>query len=429
MNQNVILNSRPAILDWPEKPRVILGQLGAEPPFGETEVAIRDAVHSFAEKVMRPAGKALDRMDPNRQLDQGSPYWTFMQGFGALGLSVAQLMAMEPGLRASVLTIVNEELGWGDGGLSIVLGATMLPHVMMHYFGREDLIKRFPEGQPGCWSITEPDHGTDTLDPNKQIFHANGQYGKPNCVATIKGDTVVLKGQKSAWCSNGPAAELCILYVAADTGAGPDPERGACLIVPLNAPGVSKGKPIAKLGQRPLPQGELFFDSVELPISNILAGPDEYQRALYAIHCEANTLMGAVWTGAARAAYELAYDYAHERKQGGVPIIRHQSVAQRLFHMARKVELSRSLTRRVAQYNALSSLPSLQSAMMAKVTGTQASFEVASEAVQIFGGNGMTDAYPIEKIFRDTRAALIEDGCNEILSIKGGFQLADQARL
>lgn len=157
------------------------------------------------------------------------------------------------------------------------------------------------------------------LDPDRKLFAASGEYGRPNCVATIKDDRVILHGQKAAWCSNTPAAELCVLYVAADTGAGPDPRHGACLIVPLDLPGVQKGKVIAKMGQRALPQGEIFFDQVELPLANILAGPADYQRAVYAIHAEANGLMGAVWTGAARAAYELAFDYAHERKQGGLP--------------------------------------------------------------------------------------------------------------
>lgn len=431
MNEQTTIaaTARPAIHSWDADPRMPLGTLGAEAPMSEEHSAIHEALNGFAKRVMRPIGQKLDRMDPTDQLKPESPYWEFMRGFGELGLSVADIMGMPAVERASLLCLANEEFGYGDGGLAIVLGATMLPHVMMHHFGRTDLIERYPEGTPGCWAITEPDHGTDMLDPDRKIFAPQGRYGRPNCVATIKGDTVVLNGQKSAWCSNAPAADLCVLYVAADTGGGADPVKGACVIVPMDAPGVTKGKTIAKMGQRALPQGELFFDNVELPLSNILAGPDDYRRAVYAIHAEANTLMGAVWTGNARAAYELAYDYAHERKQGGVPILRHQAVAQRLFHMARKVEMSRALTRRVALYNATAQTPSLPSAMMAKVTGTQIAFEVASDAMQMFGGNGMTDEYPIEKIFRDARLSMIEDGCNEILAIKGGYSLADPERM
>ena len=134
----------------------------------------------------------------------------------------------------------------------------------------------------------------------------------------------------------------------------------------------------------------------------------------------------SIFTGVAQAAYDLALDYAHERKQGGVPIIRHQNVAYRLFHMARKVEASRALTRRVALFNNTADTPALQAGMMAKVTATQTAFEVASDSLQIFGGNGLTREHPIEKIMRDARASMIEDGCNEVLAIKGGYYLMDE---
>ena len=144
-----------------------------------------------------------------------------------------------------------------------------------------------------------------------------------------------------------------------------------------------------------------------------------------AIHSEANALMGATFTGCARSAYEHAHAYAHERKQGGVPIIRHQDVAKRLFHMARKVEISRAISRRAVTFNMTNHMPSLPVAMFAKTTSTQHAFEVASEAVQMFGGNGVTLEYPVEKIMRDARSSMIEDGCNEVLAIKGGMGLID----
>ena len=90
---------------------------------------------------------------------------------------------------------------------------------------------------------------------------------------------------------------------------------------------------------------------------------------------------------------------------------------------------ARALTHRVVHYNFASPQPSLHAAMTAKVTATQTSFEVASDALQIFCGNGLTREYPIEKIMRDARASLIEDGCNELLAIKGGTLLADPALL
>jgi len=118
-------------------------------------------------------------------------------------------------------------------------------------------------------------------------------------------------------------------------------------------------------------------------------------------------------------------DYARERRQGGVPIAAHQNVAYRLFHMYRKVEAARALARRAMLYNFTQPVPALHAAMASKITGTQAAFEVASDALQIFCGAGIRRDRPIEKIFRDARLSMIEDGCNEILAIKGGRYLAD----
>src|SRR5699024_12632166 len=97
----------------------------------------------------------------------------------------------------------------------------------------------------------------------------------------------------------------------------------------------------------------------------------------------------------------------------------------RSLRMARKVELSRAIARRASRYNMLASLPALQAAMCSKITATEHALEVASAAVQMFGGNGVTLEYPVEKIFRDARSSLIEDGCNEVLSIMGGELLSD----
>jgi alkylation response protein AidB-like acyl-CoA dehydrogenase len=108
--------------------------------------------------------------------------------------------------------------------------------------------------------------------------------------------------------------------------------------------------------------------------------------------------------------------------QGGVPIIEHQSVRSRLFKLLAKTEAARSLSRRVSYYNATH--PALlQYSIASKVFATNTAFEVASEALQLFGGNGLTKEYPMEKLLRDTRAAMVEDGCNELLSILGGSKL------
>ncbi|MBI5617061.1 MAG: acyl-CoA dehydrogenase family protein [Gammaproteobacteria bacterium] len=427
MDEHYARRTRPDAppFNWPAAPHTTPDALGAEAPPSTLEAEMRRTVHQFAARVMRPIGVALDGLTAAEVIAPGSPYFDYRSELMKLGLTPRAFLELTAEERGRLFPVIMEEFGWGDAGLSIVYGASCLPPLMALVFRRRFLIERFPETLRGCWAITEPDHGSDTLDPGAEAFHAAGRYGRPNCIARLDGDRVIIDGQKSAWVSNAPLAEVCVLYCAADTGNGPDARHGVCVLVPLDAPGVSRGKPLEKMGQRPLPQGELFFDHVELSADYVVAGPEDYQRALHFIHCEANSQMACIFTGVARAAYELAHAYAHQRRQGGVPLVRHQRVATRLFHMYRKIEASRALAKRVAYFNNTAAVPSLPAAMSAKITGTQTAFEVASEALQIFGGNGLTREYPVEKIFRDARAALIEDGCNELLAIKGGMGLID----
>jgi acyl-CoA dehydrogenase len=414
---------------WPAQPRVALGDLGAEPPLPGIVGDLQQSLHSFAHKVMRPIGIELDRLTAEQVVAKGSRLWEFRSAYAELGITMETLASFSAEEMPYVFSVMFEELGWGDSGLAISAGVAMFPHYMAAKFGNDFVQRTYPESLIGCWGITEPDRGSDSIDPGRHAAHAMGTPNKPNCVAKISDGKIVINGQKSAWVSNGPIAELCILYCAAETGSGFDPARGAVVVVPLDAPGVSKGKPLEKIGQRPLPQGEIFFNDVTLDIDHLLVAPEDYRKGVYAIHSEANALMGSVFAGCGRAAYELALDYAHERRQGGVPIIRHQDVQRRLFHMARKVEISRALARRVTSFNMSNPLPALQAAMFSKTTSTQNAFELASDALQLFGGNGLTLEYPIEKILRDARASLIEDGCNEIIAIKGGSLLADPERL
>jgi len=323
--------ARPAegtlIAGWDEDPHGTLQLTGAEAPLAKEEQDLLEAVHRFAAEVMRPIGEQLDRMTPEEVIAAGSPLWQVFTEFAKLGIGVDQLLAFEPAQGARAACLILEELGWGDAGLASSLGVSMFPRWMAAAFGNQHLLGLTPGSKLGCWATTEPGHGSDQLDPGRQIFHPGGEYGQPDCVATLSEDRVVINGRKADWISNGTIAEVCILHCAADTGHGPDPERGCVVIVPMDAPGVSRGAPLDKLGQRALNQGAVIFDNVVLPVSNVLAGPDDYQRAGYQVLVLGNSCMGAIFVGTARAAYELALDYARERRQGGVPIAAHQNVA------------------------------------------------------------------------------------------------------
>lgn len=410
-----------------EVPRPRLPARGLEAPLSNVQTMLAETAHRFAESVMRPAGRRLDRLTPEEVVAPGSPFWQVQQQFASFGIGARTLHELPAEEGAELQSILFEELGWGDAGLAISIGAGLLPASVALLLGRAEFADRWQGRGLGAWGLTEPDHGTDMLDYDGQLAASPAVASRPNCVATPVGGEFVIRGQKSAWVSNGPVATHCILFCACDDGAA---GSGCVLLVPLDAKGVSRGRPLDKLGQRALPQGEIFFDAVRVPRDCLIAGPEEYARAVYLTLAYANAGMGAVFLGVARAAYEHALAYAHERRQGGVPIIRHQQVRYRLFQMFRKLEAARALNRRVLRYNALNPESSaLQGSIASKITSTQTAFELASEAIQILGGAGLAREFPVEKLLRDARASLIEDGCNEALALKGGACLMDPALL
>jgi alkylation response protein AidB-like acyl-CoA dehydrogenase len=392
----------------------------------DTDVELRDTLHRFAAEVMRPIGRELDRYDdPARVIEAGSPYWDALAKYRQLGLDEAA--APEPGAdpahQAIVSSIVSEELGWGDAGLAISFGVSNFHKFFARLSGNAELIDRFCDPsrpEVGCWAVTEPDHGSDTLAFTERHFRDPSL--RANCIARRDGDDFVIDGQKSAWVSNGSIATVAALFCTIDDDKGF--VNGGVALVPLDEPGVSRGRPLDKLGQRALNQGEIYFDKVRIPASWMLIGPELYEFAVEQVLALANAAMGSIFVGCGRAALEHALEYAHTRVQGGAPIFQHQSVKSRLFRMFSRVEAARSLARRVAAFNAANP-PLVQYSIASKTFCTSTAFEVASDALQIFGGNGLTRESPIEKILRDTRASMIEDGCNEVLSIVGAARLCD----
>ena len=390
----------------------------------ETDVARRDTAHRFAAEVMRPIGRELDRMvDPADVIAPGSPLWEAFERYRQLGLDETAEPDPETDSahEALVSAIVSEELGWGDAGLAISFGVSNFHKLFARTSGDEELIDRFCDpARPeiGCWAVTEPDHGSDVLSFTERHFREPALHA--NCIARRDGNDFVITGQKSAWVSNGSIATVATLFCTIDDDKGF--VNGGVALVPLDRPGVSRGRPLDKLGQRALNQGEIIFDGVRIPSAYMLITPELYPFAIEAVLAFANAAMGSVFVGCGRSALELALEYAQTRVQGGVPIAQHQSVKSRLFRMFARVEAARSLARRVAAFNGAN--PALvQYSIASKTFCTTTAFEVASEALQIFGGNGLTREYPIEKIMRDARASMIEDGCNEMLSIVGAAKL------
>jgi alkylation response protein AidB-like acyl-CoA dehydrogenase len=330
-----------------------------------------------------------------------------------------------PQALARMQSIIIEEFGWGDVGLTVSLAAAAFPNMMAKRIGNQELVD-LTAGKLGAWVATQPDRGSDGTMLYPAERHAGAAQGnKGNLTAKIRGGDIIINGQSSAWVSNGAVAQVAILTIVADYGDGFFDEEGhphgVEVIVPLDLPGVSHGKPLEKLGQRPLPQGELFFDDVKVPVRYAISLGDQYWRGHAATWSTAGVAMGQMITGLARAVLEHAVRYTNERRQGGALLAEHQMVQYRLGTMARKVETMRALARRATEYTLLTPAKHPYYTGGTKVTCTDLAFEVADEGLQLFGGYGLTREYPMEKLLRDARAARIEDGENHLLNMKFGY--------
>jgi alkylation response protein AidB-like acyl-CoA dehydrogenase len=394
-----------------------------EAGLGSDAMEVLEVVERFARDEVRPLGARLDELcDPEEVIAADSPLWALHEKYRGLGVDTVSMAGMFDPLEQSLLSArIMETLGWADAGLAVGLAVSGFQKFFVPLTGDPALTERYmadDAAEIGCWAVTEPDHGSDSLGFSEPHW-ANAEI-RPNCIARRDGDEWVIKGSKSAWVSNGPIATVAALFCTIDGDEGFS-GGGVCL-TPLDLPGVSRGKNLDKLGQRALPQGELHFDDVRVPAANMVVGKELYSMTVEMVLAVANAFMGSTFAGLARSAYELALDYAKDRVQGGVPIIEHQNVRARLFKMFAKVEAATSLSRRTHLLGA-GGPPPVQYSIASKTFCTTTAFEVASEALQIFGGNGLTKEYPIEKVLRDARAAMIEDGCNEMLSLIGGSKL------
>src|SRR3990172_6388089 len=323
--------------------------------------ALRDQMHRFAADVIRPAAVELDKLTADELIAPGSRLWDlFRQAYGQ-GYHLRSFPERLGGAGLGPLEqhIVGEEMGWASAGLSISLGVTAFPFSFAAQYaaitGNKDLMDEIVmpyvndrEGKYiGCWAITEPEHGSDTLLFGTEQFRDSGITFEVQ--ARRDGDDWIISGQKSAWVSNGTIATHACTFLTIDPSRGMD--GGGVAVIPLNLPGVSKSPPLRKLGQRDLNQGEIFFDNVRIPRHYMLVDPEAYPRVIDNILAGANAGMSTTFTGLARAAFEEALAYTRERKQGGKPICEHQLVQDRLFDMFTRTEQARALSPGAMIYN------------------------------------------------------------------------------
>lgn len=404
----------------------------AEPlQLNDDHEALKKGVRKFAAEVVRPISVELDRMSAEDVSRKGSPYWTCMQKAHELGYHTIFIPEEYGGIGLDPLGlhIFFEEMAAGSIGLAVACGVDVFPTffanmIMAEHPQLEDLlIKPFVNDRDcsllGCWAITEPEHGSDILTPYQAHFH-NPKITH-QLVGKKDGDDWVLNGQKAAWVSNGTTASLALVFFGTDPSQGM--AGGGIAVADLNHPGVTRGKPLEKIGQRDLPQGEIYFDDVRVPKDRIFSLSDSYEQMTDLVLGAANAHMAIMCLGGARAAFEETLTYAKERVQGGKLLCEHQDVQRRLAEMFISIEAARQLSRNVMAYNLWSFPPNTTYSMASKIYCSRVAFDVAQNAVQIFGGNGLTKEYLIEKLFRDITSTRIEDGSNESLTLAVGNEI------
>jgi alkylation response protein AidB-like acyl-CoA dehydrogenase len=400
----------------------------------DEHIALKEQVHKFAVEVLRPASLKLDEMSPEEVIAPGSIYWDCMRKMYENQYHTVLIPDAYGGMGLDPLAlhIFFEELSYGSVGFTVSLGVSCFSAFFASMIAEDNLIEKFiipyvncrDVSIISCWAITEPDHGSDILMPGTSFFH------DPNVTQQVKAKKKngrwVLSGQKAAWVSNGPIATDAALFVNIDPSMGM--AGGGICLVDLKQPGVTKGKPLNKMGQRELPQGEIFFDEALCPDEFMIVDQESYEAMTDITLATANASMGAFFTGVGQAALDLAIQYAKERVQGGQTICNHQWVQKKIFDMFIRVQSSRALSRAAMVYNLNTTPPAVPYSVAAKIHCTENAFLITHDAVQIFGGNGVSKEYPIEKLFRDARVGMIEDGSNDSLSIANGTALLKEAQ-
>ncbi len=354
----------------------------------------------WVRREVTPGASALEHADEYPEEWVGR-----MREFGLFGARVPQDYG---GLGLDTLTYarVMEELSYGWMSLAGVVNTHTITAMLIHRHGSEEMKRRLLPGlasgeRRGAFSLSEPDAGSDTA--------------ALRCRARRDGDEYVLDGTKM-WVTNGERAS--VLSVAART------EEGVSCFIVEKEPGPSFGgiavsKHIDKLGYRGLETVEMTYAGHRVPAAAVLGGEEGLGRGLHFMlgGLELGRInIAARALGVARAAYDAAMRYAHERSTFGTPIVRHQAIAFKLADMATKIEASRLLVHSAAARFEAGQRADVE-AGMAKLFCSETAFEVATEAMRIHGGYGYTTEFPVERYYRDAPLMIIGEGTNEIQRI------------
>jgi alkylation response protein AidB-like acyl-CoA dehydrogenase len=306
------------------------------------------------------------------------------------------------GLGYVEYAIIIEELSRVDGSVGIIVAAhTSLCSNHIYKAGTEEqkqkYLTKLASGELlGCWSLTEPEAGSDAAGTRT--------------TAVRDGDCWILNGSKT-FTTNAHYADVCVGMAVTDRAAA---RHGiSAFIFEKDTPGFRPGKKENKLGLRASATGEVVFTNCRLPGSQLLGKPGEGFVDSLRILDGGRVSIAALSIGMAQGAYDAALKHSKIRKQFGRPISEFQAIQHKLVDMAMKIDASRLLTYRAAKMIDAGKRVTRESAM-AKLFASESAVWIANEAVQIFGGYGFIKDYPVEKFYRDVKLCTIGEGTSEI---------------
>lgn len=349
-------------------------------------------------------GFCLDTLGPTAREDDEAERFRpeFVRAMGEQGLCGIPTPEAYGGLGLGYVEycLVLEQIARVSSSYAVTVAVTGLPQVILTQFGTEEQKQQWLPGLAsgellGAFALSEPGSGSDAASLKT--------------TARRDGDTYVLDGTKF-WITHGGYADVYI--VMARTG-GPGPKGVRAFLVPGTAEGLSFGKKESKMGMRASPTVEVVLEGVRVPVSARIGEEGfGFSVAMTALDSGRITI-GATAVGLCQAALDAAGDYAVTRKQFGTSIIDFQGVGFILADMACRTETARLLVHKAAWLKD-AGRPFSKVAAMAKVTATDASMAVTTDAVQVFGGYGYTREYPVERYMRDAKVMQIVEGTNQI---------------
>uniref|UniRef100_F1KVY9 medium-chain acyl-CoA dehydrogenase n=1 Tax=Ascaris suum TaxID=6253 RepID=F1KVY9_ASCSU len=373
---------------------------------------LRDLVRKFVRDEIIPVAGHFDRT--------GEFPWDIIKKAHATGLVNVDIPVEYGGLGLDLISsvIIGEGLGYGCTGIGAAILANDLAETPIIIAGSDEIKKKYltrmvEEPLMAAYCVTEPGAGSDVSAVRTR--------------SEKKGDEYVINGTKM-WITNGGHANWFFVLTRSD----PDPKVSAgkaftAFVVDGNAPGLSRGKKEVNMGQRASDTRAITFEDVRVPAKNVIGAPGEGFKVAMMTFDKTRPLVAALATGLSARCVDEASKYALERKTFGQPIANHQGVSFMLADMVINMELSRLVTYRSAWEIAKGGTGAYFSSI-AKCFAADTANAAATNAVQIFGGNGFNSEYPVEKLMRDAKIFQIYEGTSQIQRVVISRHLLNRVR-